>query len=66
MPEINVYVCPHCGSNGLVQGITPLVGNVRYDTVVCKCGATWRVYYQFENPKVEIMYKPEDIKAQGE
>lgn len=72
----DVYVCPRCGKKGMVNGIMPLLDNVRYDVVGCECGVQWRVYYKFENPKTEVVYvpadegadepKPEDEQAQGE
>lgn len=54
----NVYACPVCGEQGRVGGIMPLIDNVRYDAVQCDCGAQWRVYYKFENPKTEVTYIP--------
>lgn len=54
----NVYACPLCGEQGRVGGIMPLIDNVRYDAVQCDCGAQWRVYYKFENPKTEVTYIP--------
>lgn len=54
-----VYTCPVCGKQGKIAGIVPLIDNVRYDVAQCDCGVQWRVYYKFENPKVEVSYVPE-------
>ena len=58
MPEQNMYTCPHCGAQGIINAIMPVVEDVRYDAVSCDCGAKWRVYYKFKSPKVEVLYTP--------
>ena len=67
---MEVYICPHCGGQGKIMGIMPIIGNVRYDAVACECGAEWRVYYEFTDPVKEVMYIPEQgeasAKEQGE
>lgn len=60
---MNMYKCPACGENGAVNSIMPLMDNIRYDSVSCKCGAAWRVYYKISDPKTEIMYIPEEQSA---
>ena len=56
--ENNQYKCPVCGAQGKIMTIVPHMNDTRYDLVVCECGAEWRVYYEFKNPFVELMYAP--------
>lgn len=56
-----VYACPRCGQDGKIVAINPLFDDVRFDTVTCSCGAIWRVYYKFTNPKVETMSMPSNF-----
>lgn len=60
------YTCPHCQGNGTVINITPIMSDVRYDTIRCaKCGCTWKMYYKVSEPYAEVVKGPDEVAEQG-
>ena len=52
------YVCPVCGKVGNIVGVQTLMEDVRFDTIKCECGATWRAYYKTSQTAVEVTSVP--------
>lgn len=51
-----LYKCPTCGKGGSIKAITPLMSDVRYDTIECPdCGCAWRAYYKVTEPRIEVI-----------
>ena len=51
-------ICPSCGNGGRIVGVQPLLDNVRFDTVECECGTSWRAYYNVSDVVTEIIRVP--------
>ena len=51
-------ICPSCGNGGRIVGVQPLLDNVRFDTIECDCGTSWRAYYSVGDVVTEITRVP--------
>ena len=51
-------ICPSCGNSGRIVGVQPLLENVRFDTIECECGTSWRAYYNVGDVVTEIVRVP--------